>query len=285
MARLSFFIFISDLYIIYIGNKLWKGRTAVREFTIYDPQEYGMSGSPAYDEAYVILHDENLGKSYLAYVYTSDFDSPPEIDIDTMQEITGDLELKEPVMKNVFMQRNGEIVLKEYGRDFILSDQQNELLARPSVINTESGRYVTERNDGGAVLFSKDLTLEGIRPEKLDMRAFSEAVRKKNPKLTEMTHERYGNKYPYFPNAKYYEETNEMIVFVTRAQIQEIEDMTLTGKAPLYSNIFTGEKWDINNVSAVCVVDEKTYDVWIMNPALLKEWKDKDPRYNEEKER
>ena len=256
----------------------------MREFTIYDPKNYGMSGSPAYDEAYVILHDVNLNKSYLAYVYTTDYDSPPEIDIDTMQELTG-LELKNPVMEHVYMQRDGEVILKDYGGDMVLNEAQNDLLARPSVIRTEKGRYLTERNDGGAVLFSKDITLDGITPEKLDMRAFAEAVRKKSPKLTEMTHERYGNKYPFFPNAKYFEDTNEMIVFVTRSQIQEIDDSTLRGTAPLYQNVYTGEKWNVHNITAVCVVDEKTYDVWIMNPSLLKEWKDKDPRYNDEKER
>ena len=36
----------------------------MREFAIYDPQEFGMSGSPAGDEAYVILKDLNTNKSY-----------------------------------------------------------------------------------------------------------------------------------------------------------------------------------------------------------------------------
>jgi hypothetical protein len=257
----------------------------MREFQIYDPTEYGMSGSPAFDEAYVLLHDINLDKTYLAYIYTSDYDTPPEIDLDTMQELTGDIELNNPVMRHICMKRNGEVVLDDQGTDIMLSESQNRLLAYPSVLITDKGRYLTEKNDSGAVHYTKDLTLDGITPKKLDMRAFTEAVNKISPVLTHLTHERFGNRYPMFPNAKYYDETGQMYVFVTRGQIQEISDETLKGKAPLYYNAYTGDEWTVNNVTAVCVIDENTYDAWLIKPQMLLEWKEKDPRYKREEER
>lgn len=247
----------------------------MREFAVYDPQDFGMSGTPADDEACVVLRDINNGKTYLTYIYTEDLDSPPTIDLDSIEEIISDIEEKRPVINHICMRKDGTVVM-DSAEEIVLSERQNKLLAYPSTLFTLEGRMVTQENSGSITLFNKDLTLEGIPATKLDYKRVSETIKEKYPDLLAPTHETYGNRFPYFPHAKYFEDKDKMVVFVTKQQVMQMDQRLLNGEIPFYNNYYLAEKWDINTTYAVCIIDEKDYKMRFISPKALESWRDKE---------
>ena len=252
----------------------------MREFAIYNPEDFGMHGAPARDEAYVILQDIVTKKQYLSYVITEDIDSPPMIDIDTMEETYVDLSDKRAVFEHIMMRKDGTIMMDE-AEEIMLSEKQNELLAYPSTLYTTQGRFVTLNNDSMTVLFERDLTLEGIPAVKLDYVKTTNLIKERYPDLLRGTHERYGNKYPYFPFAKYYEHNDKMVIFMTKSQVMNINPKILSGDIPFYKNYFLAEKWDISNTYGVCIIDEKSENLRLISPKALTQYI-KAERYKEE---
>ena len=256
----------------------------MREFAVYDPQDFDLNGSPAEDEAFAILKDLNTGKLYLTYIYTEDYDTPPKIDLDCIEEIhIEELELgnsKAPCISHICMRKDGTVVMDE--AEYIkLDDKQNDILARPCTLFTLNGKYVAEYNEGGETSFYQDLTLEGVKAVKLDFKKTIDAISGIHQDMIKPTHERYGNKFPYFPFGKYYEEEEQMVVFITSSQLKQMDDRLLKGEIPFYQNFFLADKWDINTTYAVCVVDEKTYNARLLNPKSL--YKIKNQMLNAEK--
>ncbi len=252
----------------------------MREFSIYDPTKFGMYGAPAGDESYVILKDIHSGRSYLTYIITEDLDAPPVIDLDSMEEIEVDYTEQSPVIEHVSMRKDGTIVI-DPAEEIYLNEKQNRILAYPSTLFTLQGRYVTEFNDETTALFEKDLTLEGVPSVKLDYKRVVESIKEKYPDMLKMTHERYGNKFPYFPFAKYYEDIGKMIVFITSSQAMNLDKGILEGRIPFYKNYFLSENWNINNTYGVCIIDDNNYNLRLISPKGLGKWKEnemsKDP--------
>ena len=246
----------------------------MREFAIYDPEEFGMhGGSPAADEAYVIIKDLNSDKSYLTYIITEDIDAPPVIDLDSLEEIQVDYEEKQPAISHISMRKDGTIIM-DSAEEIFLNEKQNELLAFPSTLFTLEGRMVTQYNGEYSTLFTKDLTLEGIPATKLDYTKTTHVIKERYPELLKMTHERYGNKFPYFPFAKYYEDKEKLVVFVTKKQALQMNDEIISGNIPFYKNYYLAESWDINNTYGVCIIDEETYKLRLISPKSLNQYKE-----------
>ena len=252
----------------------------MQEFRVFNPEDFGMYGSPADTEAYAILEKLDsfgnpTGKAYLTYIGSDDFMDAPMADLDAVEEIEIDTSGKTPVFDHLFMQKNGTIVLDDAQDEIALNERQNDILGIPYCIRTRSARYETEYNDGGAAVFGRDLTLDGIQPVRLNMRKFIEAVNEKYPALLENTHSRYGNTPPYFPNGKYFEDREKMIVFVTMSQLGTISDDMLQGKVPLYYDYNLGEKWTAENTYGICVIDDRTdkYSVRLVRPEKVLEMK------------
>lgn len=242
----------------------------MREFSIYNPEDFELQGSPAPDEAYAVLRDKSDNKYYTAYIYTDDIDAPPQIDIESMEEIqpVADIDRMEPVFRHISMRKDGTIVM-DNAENISLTSIQNDILARPSTIFTLEGRYVTEANDGGSVVLYKDLTLEGTPAQKVDTQKAIDAISDIHPDLLKNTHERYGNTFPYFPFGKYFEKEDQMIVFITTTQLLKMDDKLLKGEVPFYQNFYLAEKWDINTAYAVCVLDDHNYKARLLRPSSL----------------
>ena len=245
----------------------------MREFEIYDPQDFGMTGVPAGDEAYAVLRDIHSGKMYLTYIITEDLDSPPVIDLDSMEEFREDCEDIAPVFNHICMRKDGTIVM-DNAEQIVLSEKQNRLLAFPSTLSTLEGRLVTQENDGSITLFTRDLTLEGIPAVKLDYKRVTETIKEKFPSLLAPTHERYGNNFPYFPHGKYFEEKDKMVIFVTKGQVMQMNQKMLDGEIPFYMNYYLAEKWDVNTTYGVCIIDEDDYNLRLISPKVLSAWRD-----------
>lgn len=250
----------------------------MQEYRIFDPEDFGMYGSPAETEAYAIMEKLDsfgnpTGKAYLAYIGCEDFMDAPMVDLDAIEEIEIDTEGKTPVFEHIYMQRNGGIVLDDADeKDQVsLNERQNDILANPYCVRTRNARYETEDNRGGTIIFDRDLTLDGIQPARLNMRKFIEAVNDKFPALLENTHSRYGYQPPFFPCAKYFEDREKMVVFVAMSQLDDISDDMLTGKVPLYYDYNLGEKWTAENTYGICVIDDRTdkYTVRLVRPETL----------------
>lgn len=256
----------------------------MREFAIYDPEEFGMYGSPAGDEAYVILKDIHTNKTYLTYIMTEDIDAPPVIDLDSMEEIVIDLEDRSPVISHISMRKDGTVMM-DNAEKIVLSEKQSEILAYPSTLYTMQGRMVTLDNESGTTVFERDMTLEGIPSVKLDYMRATKAIKDKYPDLLMSTHERYGNKYPYFPFAKYYDTMDKAVVFMTKEQVMNLNPYILRGEIPFYQNFFLAEKWDINNTYGVCIIDEKDYNLRLISPKSLGQYISQEKTKREDIER
>lgn len=245
----------------------------MREFSLYNPSDFGMYGAPAGDESYVILKDLNSDKSYLTYIVTDDIDAPPEIDLDSMEEIKADYEGKTPVINHISMRKDGTIMM-DSAEEIVLSELQNEMLAYPSTLYTLEGRYVTQFNNESTTIYKKDLTLEGVPAVKLDYKRVVETIKEKYPDLLKMTHERYGNRFPYFPFAKYFEDMNKMVVFMTKNQALNLNEGLLDGSIPFYKNYYLAESWNTENVYGVCIIDEESYKLRLISPKGLTKYRE-----------
>ena len=245
----------------------------MREFALYNPTDFGMYGAPAGDEAYAILRDLNTDKAYLTYIITEDMDAPPIIDIDSMEEIHTVFDDKTPVFEHISMRQDGTVMM-DPAKEIVLNEMQNELLAYPSTLHTLEGRYVTQFNDESTIIFKKDLTLEGIPAIKLDYQKAVNTIKERYPDLLKTTHERYGNKFPYFPFAKYFEDMDKMVVFMTRSQVMELNDGIIKGEIPFYKNYYLAENWDVNNVYGVCIIDDDSYKLRLISPKALDKWRE-----------
>ncbi len=255
----------------------------MREFSVYDPSDFGLHGTPAGDEAYVILKDLNNNKSYLTYIVTDDMDAPPVIDLDSMEEIVIDTDDKTPVFAHISMRKDGTVMM-DSGNEIILNEKQNMMMAYPSTLYVLEGRFVTPYNDESTTVFQKDLTLEGIPAIKLDYKRVVETIKERYPDLLKNTHERYGNKFPYFPFAKYYEDMDKMVVFLTRSQTMNLHEGIVKGQIPFYKNYYLAENWNINNVYGVCIIDENEYSLRLISPKGLSKWQENEKNKESEKE-
>lgn len=254
----------------------------MREFELYNPTDFGMYGAPAGDEAYAILRDIHTGKAYLTYIITDDMDAPPVIDLDSMEEIHTVFEDKTPVFEHISMRKDGTIMM-DPDKEIVLNETQNEMLAYPSTLYTLEGRYVTQFNDESTIIFKKDMTLEGIPAVKLDYQKVVNTIKERYPDLLKTTHERYGNKFPHFPFAKYYEDMDKMIVFMTSSQAMNLNDGIIKGQIPFYKNYYLAENWDINNVYGVCIIDDNNYKLRLISPKALEKWREGE-KNNQEKD-
>lgn len=247
----------------------------MREFSLYNPEDFGMYGAPAGDESYVILKEHNTNKAYLTYIITDDMDAPPMIDIDSMEEIHTIFEDKSPIFEHISMRKDGTIMM-DTESEIVLNEKQNEMLAYPSTLYTLNGRYVTNYNSESTVVFKKDLTLEGVPAIKLDYQKVVNTIKERYPDLLKMTHERYGNKFPYFPFAKYFEDMDKMVVFMTKSQVMDLNAGIIDGSIPFYKNYYLAESWDKNNVYGVCIIDENSYKLRLISPKILGKWREEE---------
>ena len=171
------------------------------------------------------------------------------------------------------MRQDGTVMM-DPAKEIVLNEMQNELLAYPSTLHTLEGRYVTQFNDESTIIFKKDLTLEGIPAIKLDYQKAVNTIKERYPDLLKTTHERYGNKFPYFPFAKYFEDMDKMVVFMTRSQVMELNDGIIKGEIPFYKNYYLAENWDVNNVYGVCIIDDDSYKLRLISPKALDKWRE-----------
>lgn len=252
----------------------------MREFSLYDPTDFGLYGNPAGDEAYVILKDLNNDKTYLTYIIIDDIDAPPMIDLDSMEEVVVDMENKTEVFKHIAMRKDGTVMM-DPAEEIFLNEAQNRLMAYPSTLHTLEGRFVTQFNNEGPTIYKKDLTLEGVPAVKLDYKRVVDTIKEKYPALLQMTHERYGNRFPYFPFAKYFEEMKKMVVFMTKSQAMELNESIINGQIPFYRNYYLAENWDINNVYGVCIIDENQYSLRLISPKGLSKWREEEKNNQE----
>ncbi len=230
-------------------------------YRMFDPEDFGYYGSPAEDESFVLmeaLDDDGIpmGIGILTYISCEDYELPPMIDKQNTVVIEIEDTDAEPIIPLLRIEEDSTITLANDGDELVLNEVQNDMLARPRCIYTNAGKMEVEQNDGGTILLTKDLTMDGLPPVKLDPKKAINAIKEKAPALLEHTHQWFGNRPPLYPHAKYFEDRDKMVVFIAKSQIPMIDDRVLEGRIPYYYDYRLAEKWDNSNIYGICIVDD-----------------------------
>lgn len=251
-------------------------------YNVYEPGLFGLHGSPDVDESLAVLAEvkdgAETGNALLCYIYRSDPSDPPMADLDMAEKFVmpeRDRSVR-PVFENMQVNDDGTTVLQTGSRVVILSEEQERMLACPGCINTSSGKYYIDRSEREPV-YRKDESFESIPGKKLDMREFARAVSEKYPALLEKTHTYYGNTYPMFPNAKYFEDRDKMVVFIAKSQLGDVSESVLDCKVPLFRDMEREDDWDLKNTYGICIIDDtkEKYSVSLISPFKLDIAKDR----------
>lgn len=254
----------------------------MKRYDVYAPETFGFHGMPNDDESFAVFVEvdaegRETGEGMLAYVVNEEYMVPPYVDLDTAEPFVVEEDMTEgfePVFSGMELSDMGSIKLQAMPKIFSMTAEQTRLLAEPNVIDTAKGRYWMENMDASETMFKKDESLEAMRPVSLNMRKFNFAVQERYPALLEHTHSWYGHKYPNFPNAKFFENKDKMVVFIAQSQLKDVSPGVLNASTPIFRDWMTEEDWSLRNIYGVCIVDDTTnhYTVKLVSPkAFIRE--------------
>jgi len=246
----------------------------VKTYSVYDPMTWNMQNMTDTNESYCILFEDSKDlarEGTLARIRCDNYEQPSRIIQEDAEKIVfraEELADIRPIFRKIMVASDNTIVLPE-SKDFRLTERQFEILAYPNIIRTLSGQYCLERENNGYYEFRRDRSLDGIPPVKLNMEQFVSAVNKKYPKLLCDDGITYGCKRPYFPNAVFYRNRNQAVVFMTKKQTEELPHEVL--QYGFYYDPFIRKMWDVRSTYGICVIDdsEPEYTIKLLSPKIL----------------
>ena len=244
----------------------------MEEYTMYRADDLGIDASPADGETAVVLIAKDK-KAYLTYVTSEDPDRPPYIIVNDMTEVTIPAIEVPPVFPGLTYDKWGTIHLRDESDVLLLTEKQNETLGYPLLIETETKKYYTYENHGGAIGYLQDYSLSTLKPVRLDYMEVVRAIKEKDMSaLLDATHYRCGNTFPTFPCGMYYEKQNKNVVCLTMSQLSKVKEEAMDGREAYFRDTGFGEM-NAGNTYGILLIDDtkKPCSVRLVTPRVALE--------------
>ena len=257
----------------------------MKRYAVYEPEDFGFKNTPSVDESVVVLVELNdngslSDRGMVTYICCDDWETPPFVDLNSGEnfEVTPDMiQNITPVIDVIEVNgESGDINLREKGNTVIVTREQYEILASPECLSIDNKLFWRDEAEED-MIYRKDATLANIEPIRLDMSKYYSAVKKKYPALLEKTHSFCGKSYSEFPNAKYFEDRDKAVVFITASQLPEISEKVIMGEEALFRDFSAGWDWNVNNVYGICIIDDsdpQKYEIKLVAPSSLERQRD-----------
>ena len=248
------------------------------KYNLYPAEVFGIRGTPDIDESYAVMIrlDERgieTSEAYAVYIVNDNYYMPPNADMASAQPV--DVSDRPPglmpTLHNVDIDEEGRMIINIPGRTWEMTPEQEDLLVMPLCLNTDHGEYWLSGQHERVMV--RDESLSSVPAIRLDSKEFYRTMNEKYPALLERTHTFYGNRFPIFPSAKYYEGQDKTVVFIAASQLKYVSQSVLDGTEAFYRDRETGDEWNVKNTYGVCVIDDVSskdrYEAKLISPYQL----------------